>query len=57
MPRVFIGKEGTSANLRAVIGFEASVVKIPAMAEKLVQVFVVVNKKMEKKIELDKVAT
>ena len=53
-----MARRGTSANLGTVLGLEASVVKSLAVVEKLVQAFVLAaDKKMEKKMELDEVAT
>ncbi|GFY97708.1 sterile alpha motif (SAM) domain-containing protein [Actinidia rufa] len=58
LPRIVIGEEGTLANLGAVLGSEASGVKSPTVAKKLVQAFVLSsNKKMAEKMTLDEVAS
>ncbi|XP_057504953.1 uncharacterized protein LOC130788358 [Actinidia eriantha] len=52
------GEEGTLVHLGAAFGLEASVVKDPAVAEKLTQAFLLpVDKKMSGKMELDEIIT
>ncbi|GFS33089.1 hypothetical protein Acr_00g0026310 [Actinidia rufa] len=58
MPASVAPKEGTSANPGVVLGLEASAMENPAMAEKLLQEFILpIDKEVVNKLDLDMVIT